>query len=67
MLKSQATEPMNLLYKFFSFAEAEGEKKKEFQKKSANLLRCRPHWNPQGWNKFNYAFIDPDQKKVSTA
>lgn len=39
------------------------KKKKEFQKKSANLLRCRAHWNPRGWNKFNYAFIDPAQKK----
>lgn len=31
---------MSLLYRFFTFAEAEG-RKKEFQKKSANLLRCR--------------------------
>lgn len=43
--------------------EGENKTKKEFQKKSANLLRCRAHWNPPGWNKFNYAFINPAFKR----
>lgn len=61
MLKSQAIEHEPVI-QILSFAEAEGGKK-EFQKKSANLLRCRAHWNPRVWNQFNYAFIDPAQKR----
>lgn len=47
--------------------QREGENKKEFQKKSANLLRCRAHWSPRGWNKFTYAFINPVLNKVWAA
>lgn len=58
---------MNLLYRFFSFAEAEGGKKKNFKRNLQTCCAVGPTGIHGGEKQIHHAFIDPAQEKVSTA